>query len=193
TMVVYLPIAIVSGMAGELFRPFVLTVGIAMLSSLLVALTIVPVLAYWFLRAPKSQGEVDPDDARQVAAIRQEAEAREERGWLHRIYAPLLHLVTDSLPRRLITVGAAIARLVGTAFLYPLVNVNFLGDTGQNIASLTQSLPAGTSLEQSEDKAEESEQALMDLDGVETVQTTIGGGQFGMGGGGGENEISFSI
>ncbi|MGP5034295.1 efflux RND transporter permease subunit [Brachybacterium alimentarium] len=193
TVVVFLPIAIVSGMAGELFRPFALTVGIAMLSSLLVALTIVPVLAYWFLRAPKSQGVVDPDDAEQVARIRAEAEATEERSWLHRLYAPLLRLVTDSLPRRLLTVGAAILVLVGTAFLYPLVNVNFLGDTGQNIASLTQSLPAGTSLEQSEDKAEESEQALMDLDGVETVQTTIGGGQFGMGGGGAENEVSFSI
>ncbi|MGO2774464.1 MAG: efflux RND transporter permease subunit [Brachybacterium tyrofermentans] len=193
TVVVFLPIAIVSGMAGELFRPFALTVGIAMLSSLLVALTIVPVLAYWFLRAPKSQGIVDPDDAEQVARIREEAEATEERSWLHRIYAPLLHLVTDSLPRRLITVGAAILVLVGTAFLYPLVNVNFLGDTGQNIASLTQSLPAGTSLQQSADKAEESEKALMDLEGVETVQTTIGGSQFGMGGGGASNEVSFSI
>ncbi|GAA1310537.1 efflux RND transporter permease subunit [Brachybacterium tyrofermentans] len=193
TVVVFLPIAIVSGMAGELFRPFALTVGIAMLSSLLVALTIVPVLAYWFLRAPKSQGVVDPDDAEQVARIRAEAEATEERSWLHRLYAPLLHLVTDSLPRRLITVGAAILVLVGTAFLYPLVNVNFLGDTGQNIASLTQSLPAGTSLQQSADKAEESEKALMDLEGVETVQTTIGGGQFGMGGGGASNEVSFSI
>ncbi|MGO1978709.1 efflux RND transporter permease subunit [Brachybacterium tyrofermentans] len=193
TVVVFLPIAIVSGMAGELFRPFALTVGIAMLSSLLVALTIVPVLAYWFLRAPKSQGIVDPDDTEQVARIRAEAEATEERSWLHRLYAPLLHLVTDSLPRRLITVGAAILVLVGTAFLYPLVNVNFLGDTGQNIASLTQSLPAGTSLQQSADKAEESEKALMDLEGVETVQTTIGGGQFGMGGGGASNEVSFSI
>ncbi|MDN5688890.1 MAG: efflux RND transporter permease subunit, partial [Brachybacterium sp.] len=192
TVVVFLPIAIVSGMAGELFRPFALTVGIAMLSSLLVALTIVPVLAYWFLRPPKGQGDVDPDDAAQVAQIRERSEAKEERTWLHRIYAPLLRLVTDSRPRRLITVAVSFLILVGTAFLYPLVNVNFLGDTGQNIASLTQSLPAGTSLEQSEDKAEESEQALMDLDGVETVQTTIGGGQFGMGGGG-ENEVSYSI
>ncbi|WP_193105085.1 efflux RND transporter permease subunit [Brachybacterium sp. FME24] len=193
TVVVFLPIAIVSGMAGELFRPFALTVGIAMLSSLLVSLTIVPVLAYWFLRAPKGQEDVDPDDVEQVSRIREAAEAKEERGWLHRIYAPLLHLVTDTLPRRLITVGVSILILVGTAFLYPLVNVNFLGDTGQNIASLTQSLPAGTSLEQSADKAEESEQALMELDGVETVQTTIGGGQFGMGGGGAQNEVSFSI
>jgi len=192
TVVVFLPIAVVAGMAGELFRPFALTVGIAMLSSLLVALTIVPVLAYWFLKVPKGHEDVDPEDAAQVTAIREEAEEKEERSWLHRLYAPLLHLVLDTLPRRLLTVGASILVLVGTVFLIPLMNISFLGDTGQNIASLTQTLPAGTSLEQSSDKAAESEEALMEIDGVETVQTTIGGGGFAMGGGA-SNEVSFSI
>ena len=192
TVVVFLPIAVVAGMAGELFRPFALTVGIAMLSSLLVALTIVPVLAYWFLKPPKGHEDVDPDDAAQVAAIREEAEGEEERTWLHRLYAPVLRATLDSLPRRLITLVASVAVLVGTVFLIPLVNINFLGDSGQNIASITQTLPAGTSLEQSSSKASESEDALLDVDGVQTVQTTIGGGQFGMGGGG-ENEVSFSI
>ncbi|QYF72872.1 efflux RND transporter permease subunit [Cryobacterium sp. PAMC25264] len=53
TVTVFLPISFVGGSTGELFRPFALTVTIALLASLLVALTIVPVLAYWFLRAPK--------------------------------------------------------------------------------------------------------------------------------------------
>ncbi|AXK46893.1 efflux RND transporter permease subunit [Brachybacterium saurashtrense] len=191
TVVVFLPIAVVAGMAGELFRPFALTVGIAMLSSLLVALTIVPVLAYWFLKLPKGHEQVHPDDAAQVAAIREAAESQEESSWLHRLYAPLLRVVLGSLPRRLVTVAVSVLILVGTAFLYPLLNISFLGDTGQNIASLTQTLPAGSSLEQSSDKATESEEALLGIDGVETVQTTIGGGGFGFGGG--ENEISFSI
>ena len=192
TVVVFLPIAVVAGMAGELFRPFALTVGIAMLSSLLVALTIVPVLAYWFLKPPKGHEDVDPDDAAQIAAIREQAEGKEERTGLHRLYAPVLRGTLDTLPRRLITLGASVAVLVGTVFLIPLVNVSFLGDSGQNIASITQTLPAGSSLEQSSSKAADSEDALLEIDGVQTVQTTIGGGQFGMGGGG-ENEVSFSI
>lgn len=49
TVAVFLPVAFVGGLAGELFRPFSLTVTVALLSSLLVSLTIVPVLAYWFL------------------------------------------------------------------------------------------------------------------------------------------------
>ncbi|MEH0109198.1 efflux RND transporter permease subunit [Tersicoccus sp. MR15.9] len=49
TVAVFAPIAFVGDLAGELFRPFALTVTMALLASLLVALTIVPVLAYWFL------------------------------------------------------------------------------------------------------------------------------------------------
>ncbi|GAA2099259.1 efflux RND transporter permease subunit [Brevibacterium salitolerans] len=49
TVAVFLPIAFVGGQAGELFRPFALTASLALLASLFVALTIVPVLAYWFL------------------------------------------------------------------------------------------------------------------------------------------------
>ncbi|PXA65677.1 efflux RND transporter permease subunit [Cryobacterium arcticum] len=68
TVTVFLPISFVGGSTGELFRPFALTVTIALLASLLVALTIVPVLAYWFLRAPKPATVTDsPEDESPVA------------------------------------------------------------------------------------------------------------------------------
>jgi multidrug efflux pump subunit AcrB len=60
TVTVFLPISFVGGSTGELFRPFALTVTIALLASLLVSLTIVPVLAYWFLRAPKPAADPTP-------------------------------------------------------------------------------------------------------------------------------------
>ncbi|MFJ2551895.1 efflux RND transporter permease subunit [Microbacterium sp. NPDC087591] len=63
TVAVFLPIAFVSGIAGQLFRPFAVTVSIALLASLVVSLTIVPVLASWFLnRAPKHRA-ADADAA----------------------------------------------------------------------------------------------------------------------------------
>ncbi|MFC0674761.1 efflux RND transporter permease subunit [Brachybacterium hainanense] len=191
TVVVFLPIAVVGGMAGELFRPFALTVGIAMMSSLLVALTIVPVLAYWFLRAPRSAADVDPEDAEQVTAVREAAEAGEERSVLHRLYAPLLRASLDTVAGRVVTIVVALGVLAGTVLLLPMVKVSFLGDSGQNIASISQTLPAGTSLQESSDKAAASEEALLAIDGVQTVQTTIGGGMFAAGSG--AHEISFSI
>jgi HAE1 family hydrophobic/amphiphilic exporter-1 len=63
TVTVFLPISFVGGSTGELFRPFALTVTIALLASLLVSLTIVPVLAYWFLRAPVVGTREEPSDA----------------------------------------------------------------------------------------------------------------------------------
>jgi len=71
TVAVFLPIAFVTGIAGELFRPFAVTVTIALLSSLLVSLTIVPTLAYWFLRKPP----------RPVSAEKLERRAEKQAAW----------------------------------------------------------------------------------------------------------------
>lgn len=188
TVIVFLPVAVVSGWAGELLRPFSLTVAIAMLASLVVSLTIVPVLAYWFLRAPKAARDLDPDDEHAVAEVREAAEAKEERGWLNRLYSPIL---AWALRHRFIALVMAVAILGGTVALYPLLKINILGDTGQNIASYTQTLPAGTTLEESSEKAMDAEEALAELEGVDVVQTTIGGSQFGFGGG--SNEITYQV
>lgn len=56
TVAVFLPIGVVGGQAGELFRPFAITVALAMSASLLVALTIIPVLGYWFVRGSSEAG-----------------------------------------------------------------------------------------------------------------------------------------
>ncbi|MCU1409216.1 MAG: hydrogenase expression protein [Microbacteriaceae bacterium] len=63
TVTVFLPISFVGGSTGELFRPFALTVTIALLASLLVSLTIVPVLAFWFLRTPVAVSARAPETA----------------------------------------------------------------------------------------------------------------------------------
>ena len=66
TVAVFLPIALVGGMVGQLFAPFAITVTVALLASLLVSLTVVPVLAYWFLKAP----DLTPEQARAAAGRR---------------------------------------------------------------------------------------------------------------------------
>lgn len=73
TVAVFLPVAFVSGIAGELFRPFAITMTIALLGSLFVSLTIVPVLAYWFLgrgkSAKASAEDIQYDDAAREGAL----------------------------------------------------------------------------------------------------------------------------
>jgi len=163
TVAVFLPIALVGGMVGELFAPFALTVTIAMLSSLLVALTIIPVLSYWFLRPPKDVA--DPE------AVRAAAEEKEHKTWLQRGYKPILR-GTQKHP--IITLVASGLLLVITVSLVPLLKVDFLGNTGQNMIMVTQTFPAGSDLETISDGAGDVEDTLLDIDGVEDVMLMAG-------------------
>ncbi len=56
TVAVFAPIALVGGFVGQLFAPFAITVTVALLASLLVSLTVIPVLAYWFLKPVGGRG-----------------------------------------------------------------------------------------------------------------------------------------
>ncbi|RBY97688.1 AcrB/AcrD/AcrF family protein [Blastococcus sp. TF02-8] len=187
TVAVFLPIALVGGLVGELFRPFALTVAIAMLASLVVSLTIVPVVASAFLRAP--DGERDPAE---LAAEREQAEAAERRTSLQRLYLPALNGV---LAHRRWTVAGAIVIFIGTIALTPLLKTNFIGDSGQNTLQVTATYPAGTSLAAQDERARTLEDALADLDGVATVQTSVGTDSLraAFTGAGGTPSASFSL
>ncbi|MFT4212481.1 MAG: efflux RND transporter permease subunit [Microbacterium sp.] len=164
TVAVFLPIAFVGDLTGELFRPFALTVTIAMVASLLVALTIVPVLAYWFLK-PGAQilgatgVPIDPEDAAAPPSR------------LQRAYLPILRW---TLSHSWTTMLLAAVVLAGTAALAPLMTTNFLGDSGQNTLTVTQTLGDAASLDAEDAAAQQVEQALQAVDGVESVQTSIG-------------------
>ena len=164
TVAVFLPIAFVGDMTGELFRPFALTVAIAMTASLFVALTIVPVLAYWFLKpgAPVRDAdgnEIDPEDPAAPPS-------RLQRGYL-----PVL---SWTLNHSWVTLLIAVVVLGGTVALAPLMKTNFLGDSGQNTFTVTQELAPAASLDAEDAAARKVEAVLTGIDGVETVQTSIG-------------------
>jgi HAE1 family hydrophobic/amphiphilic exporter-1 len=183
TVAVFLPIGLVGGMVGELFRPFALTVAIAMSASLLVALTIVPVLAFWFLRTRRGSADAA---AEREAAERREREGRMPRGYLAVLRRAVAHPVW--------TVTAAVAVLGGTLALAPRLETNFLDSTGQDTVTVTQTFPAGTSLATQDAAAAEVEAQLVALDGVGTVQTTVGSGDgFAAFLGGGTPQATFAL
>ncbi|MEE1620791.1 efflux RND transporter permease subunit [Zafaria sp. J156] len=172
TVAVFLPVAFVGDLAGELFRPFALTMTLALVASLLVSLTIVPVLAYWFLgRGHASPAADDAGAPRAAAAARERALERERGSWLQRGYSPVL----DSTQRHpVITLTAAVLLLAGTVAMVPLLPTNLLGSSGQNSFSVVQELPAGSSLQTTLDAALPVEEALRAGDGIRDVQLTVG-------------------
>ncbi|AHH94917.1 efflux RND transporter permease subunit [Kutzneria albida] len=179
TVAVFAPIAVVGGLVGELFAPFGLTVTVALLASLLVALTIVPVLAYWFLKPGK-------------AGSHEEAVAKELRSPLQRMYVPVIRFATS---RRLITVLIAVLILFGTLAMVPRLKTNFLDGNGQNTLSVSQTLPVGSSLATTDAAAKQVESAIKGVAGVQTYQLTVGssGGFMGFGGSGGTARASYSL
>ncbi|MEV7637551.1 efflux RND transporter permease subunit [Pseudarthrobacter enclensis] len=180
TVAVFLPIAFVGELAGELFRPFALTVTIALLASLLVSLTIVPVLAYWFLRSPAAATgpapAASPAKPSTAASTRAEAQEKEERNLLQRGYLPVL---TKTQRHPVITLVAAVLILGATAAMTPLLATNLLGNSGQNSLTVRQVLPAGTSLADTSAAAVRLEGVLRGIDGIKDVQVTSGNAQAG--------------
>ena len=168
TVAVFLPIAFVGDLAGELFRPFALTVTIALISSLLVSLTIVPVLAYWFLRTPAVTGS--------PAVIAAKAHEAEQRTLLQRGYLPVL---SGTQRHPVLTLVAAALVLGGTVAMSPLLATDLLGRSGENSMTVKQALPAGTSLDEASASAIRVEDVLRGIDGIKDVQSTTGNAQTG--------------
>ncbi|WP_131106111.1 efflux RND transporter permease subunit [Ornithinimicrobium sufpigmenti] len=193
TVAVFLPLGFVGGAVGELFRPFAVTVSLAMLASLLVALTIIPVVGFWLLgtgrrakhapESPQTEPEEDADsEAGEAVAVggedREEAmagaptrPAGDAPDRLQRGYLPALRA---SLRRPWLTLALAAGLLVATVLGAGLLRTDFIGDTGENTVQATLEMPVGTTLEETDEQAREVEDWLAERDEVQSYQATVG-------------------
>ncbi|GAA2546233.1 efflux RND transporter permease subunit [Winogradskya consettensis] len=186
TVAVFAPIALVGGFVGQLFAPFAITVTVALLASLFVSLTVVPVLAYWFLR-PAAGGSESEE-------VRKAAEEKELRSPLQRGYLPIISWVTRSRATRWITVGIGVFVLVGTLGLATQLKTNFLDESGQDTVTISQDLPVGTSLAATDAAAKKVEAVLAANTDIETYQVTVGSGDFNpFAGSGGASGASYNV
>ncbi|HWV22678.1 MAG TPA: efflux RND transporter permease subunit [Thermomicrobiales bacterium] len=154
TVAVFLPLAFVGGIIGEIFRPFALTVTFALLASLLVALTIVPVMSSFFIRRDK----IRPTS--------------ENGNWLTRAYEPALKA---ALRRPVWTIVIAVVILIGSLALTPFIGTSFIASGGEKGAIVTVDFPSGTSEDEALAQSKPIEDTIQDVVNVETIQTQIGG------------------
>ena len=172
TVAVFFPITLVSGLIGELFRPFGFTFAIALVASLFVSLTIVPVLAYWFLKSPAQQQFKNEKEAEAAAAkVRHEEEERERKSILQRGYLPVL---TWTQKRPVITLVSSFLILMITFGMSGFLKTDFIGSSGSSGFVINQTLPAGATLEQKDAAAAKVEKILLARKEVSVVNTTIG-------------------
>jgi HAE1 family hydrophobic/amphiphilic exporter-1 len=154
---------LVSGLIGELFKPFAFTFSVALVVSLIVSLTIVPVLAYWFLKDPKNE-----EDA---AKAREKEEERERKSILQRGYLPI---IKSTQKHPVWTVVASLLIFVFTLGLTPFLKTDFLGASGSDSIVANQTLSPGATLAEQSAAALKLEKAIVANKDVEVVLTTIG-------------------
>jgi len=111
---------------------------------------------------------------------------------LQRGYRPI---IAWTLRHSVVTVLLAVLVLIGTGALFPMMKTNFLGDSGQNTLTVTQNVPTGESLQAQQDVGLRASSALKAVQGVTTVQVSIGsgGGLAAAFGAGQSSGISYSI
>ncbi|WP_445002217.1 efflux RND transporter permease subunit [Exiguobacterium alkaliphilum] len=155
TIAVFLPLGFVTGFVGELFLPFALTVVFALLASLLVAITVVPMMADSFF---KNRDKLKPEEG---------------PGKLAEWYRSVLDW---SLNHKLVVFGLATLLLVGSFTLVPAIGVNFLNQDSEKTLFVTFDPEPGQTLDDSIAAAEVAEAYFMDEQPNATdVQFTVGG------------------
>jgi hydrophobic/amphiphilic exporter-1 (mainly G- bacteria), HAE1 family len=160
TVAVFLPIGFVGGIVSQFFLPFGLAVTFALLASLVVALTVIPVLAFFFVRP----GQVKLDVHGELP----------ETIW-QRLYTPALLLALRSRLTKWGTLGVALVLFVAAMTLAPLLPTTFIDAGGEKIVSVTIAPPQGAATAGVRERTEEAERILLADPAVEVVQSTIPG------------------
>ncbi len=161
TVGVFLPLGFIGGIVSQFFLPFALTVTFALLASLVVALTVVPVLAYLLL--DRVRLAVDPSTGEPRNSL-----------WV-RAYAPTIRFALRNRWTKLGVLVLAAGLFGGSLALVPLLPTQFLNPGSEKVLSVTIAPPAATASRTVLERAEEAEQILLADPRVELVATSVPG------------------
>ncbi|MEF8939396.1 MAG: efflux RND transporter permease subunit [Salinivenus sp.] len=149
TSVIFLPLVFARTTTASLFQSLALVVVFALVCSLLVALTLVPMMASRFLTVAAGEGDAT-DDA--------------SKSWFQRAFATLENKYSDAirsaLRRRWLVFGATGVLLVGALVLWPYVSVELAPQTDANEIDVDLQMAQGTNIAVVMEYLEELEQRV---------------------------------
>ena len=157
TVVAFLPVAFTQGMAGQLFKPLALTISFSLISSLIVSITLVPMLASRLL---KTEDIVSKKWTNQIGSMIKER------------YSRFLHW---SLRRKKTVLSITVGSMLASLLLLPLLKMDFIPALDQGEIQVTATLPEGTNIEETSEVVTSLENFLVEKPSVELVSSTIGG------------------
>ena len=163
TIAVFLPLGVVGGLISQFFLPFALTVTYALLASLVVALTVIPVLAYFLVKVKGSKATipyaVDTD--------------HEEVSIWGRLYLPVLGLALRRRATKFATLLIAFSLFLGATSLAGSIPTQFLNSGSEKVLTVTVNPPLGTSTERVLTRSRTAYEILANDETVELVTTSI--------------------
>ncbi len=168
-IVVFTPIAFMSGIIGRFFLQFGVTVVFATVISLLVSFTMVPMLSARLIRARAGSHHSSDHLWTRFADSWDSGYGRLAGGYRS--------LLSKSLDRRWIPLVGVFMIFVFALFLFRFIGGEFMPVVDQNVVIVAVELPAGTSIERTTEVAAGIEKLMRQRDDVEGVITKIGGGQ----------------
>lgn len=195
-VVVYLPVAFMSGIVGQIFFSYGVTIAVAALASLFIAFTLTPMAAAFWLKDP-TQPETPPTGIAKVFSIIFKPVTWLWHGaiavfeWafdlLARFYELTLRFFLYRWYTQLLAVALAITALVGGFYLVygGFVGSEFFPQQDDGQIRITIEMPAGTNLNATDRVARQVENIILSaVPETSAIQTQVGtGGGGGLGGG----------
>lgn len=144
TLAVFLPLGLADGIAGQMFRDFCLTIASLIGASLIISLTLVPLLCYFTL----SEERVAKLRAKEAAKRDSGARKRGLSGFFTKLNETYLRLLNFFI--RHLTAGMLVSVALVVFFIATLANTRMvmIPDMDQGEVSVSISLPTGASLEE---------------------------------------------
>ncbi|HZK12855.1 MAG TPA: efflux RND transporter permease subunit [Atribacterota bacterium] len=176
TIAVFLPIVYIQGMVKELFSSMGLTITFSLLTSLLVALTLVPMLSSKILHLKVKDNS---------SSASKENLVQSSLGQGGRIFNFVRNeysrLIGWSLRHRGIVFVLAVIIFVGSIMLIPFVGTEFIPSSDQGQFNINITLPTGTNLDTTREVVSEVEKIVSKIPEIKSILTTAGAGSGGMG------------
>src|SRR4051812_9719477 len=161
---VFVPVALLAGLVGSMYKQFALTIAISVLLSAFNALTLTPALCALMLKPPKP--------------------TRGPLGVFFRGFNKVFEVTTNGyvsaarvlVRRGIITIGIVIAVVVGAGFFAKRIQAGFIPDEDQGILGVNVQLPPSASLVRTSEVLKKVEDILSKTEGIESYQTVGGYG-----------------
>jgi multidrug efflux pump subunit AcrB len=179
-VVVFLPLTLLTGVTGVFFRSLALTMAVALLTSLVLALSFTPVLAERFVRVKRGREKNLNDDeidetSRQAEMRAQEKEVEEETGpFLGAIILRYEWVLRHALDNRWLVIVVILGVLLGSAVLYRFLGSEFLPEFDESAFVLDYWAPPGASLSETDRLLRHVEQLLLQTPEVESYSRRTG-------------------